>query len=459
MCSHDQTSSLLALPWELRSIICLEVLKHRRTKQPIFDRKLVENRVRLRNCFDRSFPEDTNIYIRKPRCRYIHGRGLLETCQRLRRDVMLLINEQLKTGRIEIPFVLDVMFVKDVGIFPTWMSFPYRTKRILNLRLNVRIIRPKPDLIPLEWVEMGRHRRDDWSKIHTEPTQWNLLTVVSLYALGRLSFRPRSAEMPLEAGKGHGTTPIANKTQGKRGMKGNIVNHKSPVVDAHLVPFESTPYVVDDLQLDFHQLEYDAVGKVIMPTKEDDARKQKLGEFWFMSSDAISPRLTDRAEASQFYKDGYIQFGRNVFIDSSMMYQDSMSDLEINASLAASGVLASYLLRGHFMNGFDPISFSDYGCTFALYFEVLANTVGAVALSSTKGNIHTILYKNTELWVRSWNWDHLDPHKGRIKRQIAEEEAKENPDPERLAQMRTACRRIALGWQAQHDKWYKETYG
>lgn len=460
MPANDRCSGLLALPWEVRSVILIDVLKHSRTKEPVFDRKLVKNRVRVRNLFDTDFPQDTNIYIQSAKRRYFHGDGLIVTCRQLRRDITLLVNEEFKTGRIDIPFALDVMFVKDIGIFPTWMSFPYRTKRILNLRVNIRIVRPEPHLIPNEWIEKGRYKSDHWRSFRSSAAEWNLLHVVSLYALGRLSFRSTYNSIPLEACNQQPDIPTDCKqyrgqTGTERDIKNGVFRHKSPVVDAHLVPFESTPYVVDDLCLDFHRYEYDALGNTIEPTAKDAAHRETLGQFWFLSENAISPRLEDKAKDSLFYREGFVQFGRNVFTDMHMMYHDCMSDCELNAELGASGSLATYLLEEYFLNGFDPITFSYYDCRFAVCYHVLVNTVGEVTWSSAVNGPQTLQYKNTDAWVRRWN-DDLDPfHSGKIKREIAEEEAKENPDTEQLARMRTARRRIALGWQAQYDEWYK----
>lgn len=459
---RDQTSSLLALPWELRSVIFLLVLKHRPPKAPtpIFDSKFIKNSVRVRNRFDANFPEDTNIYVQKPKHRYFRGYGLLATCRQLHHDLTALLHEDRRTEQTDKPVVLDVMFVKDVGIFPTWISFPYRTKRILNLRIDMRIVRPDPKLIPKEWIEMGRHKRHSWSRYRTEPSEWNLLTVISLYVLGRLSLRSSRDEMPLGNQQSAANGTMQRGTRKKHDkhavqLNSGISNYKNSIVEAHVVPFESTPYVVDDLHIDFHRFEYDAAGKAIMPTEKDEAKRRKLGEFWFMSKDAISPRLADRAEDSQFYREGYVQFGRNIFIDSSMLYQDSMSDLEENALLGASGALAAYLLQDCLWDGFEPIRFSHYDCRFALCYSVLANTVGEVTMSTAMDRPDTVIFKNTNEWVEPWSEDPDPLHEEKIKREVAEEEAKERPDQARLARMRTACRRIALGWQAQYEEQYK----
>ncbi|KAJ3472186.1 hypothetical protein NLG97_g11209 [Lecanicillium saksenae] len=160
MTSGKEQIELLSLPVELRLLIILEVLKSRR-KEPALTKKLIDGRVQLRNRFDATRPEMTNIYVQRHKNRYLHGNGLLATCRRLRQETLLLIDTQIKTGRVKMPFVLDVMFVKDVGIIPTWLSFPYTptTGRIRKLAVNVRIVRPGTHVVPADWIEAARYNR------------------------------------------------------------------------------------------------------------------------------------------------------------------------------------------------------------------------------------------------------------------------------------------------------------
>lgn len=124
--AEDAPASLLSLPWEIRSVILLDVLtrSHRRG-EPVFDNKFMRQRVHLGNCFDERNPKETNIYIEKPGTWPLarSARALQATCRQLRDDVTLLINQTLKTGKTKAPFILDFMIerrrrVPHVAVFP-----------------------------------------------------------------------------------------------------------------------------------------------------------------------------------------------------------------------------------------------------------------------------------------------------------------------------------------------------
>lgn len=130
MSTDHNPGRLTYLPWEVRRPIIIEVLRHQRKSTPVFSRKFIESRVRLRNCFDENFPETTNFYVARHKNRYLHGNALRATNRKLRYETNLLIQEELESGNLQLPFVLDIMVVKDIGVFPTWMSFPYRPAHI-----------------------------------------------------------------------------------------------------------------------------------------------------------------------------------------------------------------------------------------------------------------------------------------------------------------------------------------
>lgn len=136
-------ASLLSLLWEIRSVILLGALKLQRRREPVFDRKFMQKRVRLENCFDEGHPKGTNIYVEKPGTWPLarSARALQATSQQLHNDVTLLINEIFKMGKVKASFILDIMIIKDVSTFPTWLSFPYMTKHILSLRVNLPSVR------------------------------------------------------------------------------------------------------------------------------------------------------------------------------------------------------------------------------------------------------------------------------------------------------------------------------
>lgn len=136
---HGEKSHLLGLLPEICRIIVLHVLTHRHRKAPLLTKKVLKDRIRFRNRFDDKYPTETNIYVcrRKP---YIHATALLQTNRQLRQDTLDIVQDTLKTDKVKIPFVLDLMVIKDVGLLPTWMSCPYLPENIQRLKVNVRVL-------------------------------------------------------------------------------------------------------------------------------------------------------------------------------------------------------------------------------------------------------------------------------------------------------------------------------
>lgn len=85
---------------------------------------------------------------------------------------------------------------------------------------------------------------------------------------------------------------------------------------------EATPDVVDQLHLDFKPTEYMPNGKPIVPGVEDISRN------------------------GPFYKEGYVQFGREVFHDGPD-YCDSWETHELQMKEKAAGLMASGQLLEH----------------------------------------------------------------------------------------------------------------
>lgn len=49
--------------------------------------------------------------------------------RQLRQEIdQLMENEHVSTDQHNISFILDVMLVKDIGVFPKWISFPLSAK-------------------------------------------------------------------------------------------------------------------------------------------------------------------------------------------------------------------------------------------------------------------------------------------------------------------------------------------
>lgn len=180
---------LVGLPLELRRYVILETLRQGRHKAPVISTPVVDSRVRLRNRFDDNYPTETNIYVPKHKD-VIHGNALLQTNRRLRQDTLDLVEDTLKTSKVEIPFVLDVMVVKDVGVLPTWMSCPYRPAHIEKIQINLRIFRPDKDIVPESWIPAAQYE-DCIRHYGINIDQWNIMVVILFYAMGRFSGSPR----------------------------------------------------------------------------------------------------------------------------------------------------------------------------------------------------------------------------------------------------------------------------
>ncbi|TQV99048.1 Protein kinase-like protein [Cordyceps javanica] len=388
-------ASLLTLPWDIRSAILLEVLTPQRRREPAFDKKFTQQRVHLRNCFDERNPKATNIYIEKPGSWPLaqSARALQATNRQLRDDVTLLIDKTLKTGMVKAPFVLDIMVVKDVGVFPTWLCFPYKTKRIQQLRVNVRIIRPDAKASPLEWVELARfpEKRSGYNELETS-TFWSFYAALALISLSRLRYKPAAVDKTTSISSAKTPTAEAKVSPATGSKPGN----RSIAMDAYLVPIEATPYVVDRLLLNFKPVE-----------DRSTARPTVYGVY-------------DNSRDGPFHKEGYVQFGRDVFYD----IEDSLRRI------------TDYRIVD------DELAFYQYA---------LANSAGEVTYSMPDGDDGCFMSKNTDSWISEFEHD-VDWRTINITKAIAEEKASRYPSQGYIDVLQLAKRRRALGWQAQFDE-------
>lgn len=94
------------------------------------------------------------------------------------------------------------------------------------------------------------------------------------------------------------------------------------MVNAYLTLIEATPYVVDRLHLDFKLTKYRPDGEPIIPSMEDESRN------------------------GPFYKEGYIQFGHEVFHKESS-YSNSFETYKLNLEEKAAGRVTSGQLLKH----------------------------------------------------------------------------------------------------------------
>lgn len=270
MKTAGEAIGLLGLPLELRRAIILSVLKHRRPKEPVLKQHVIEGRVRLQNCFDPNYPAETNIYVEKEQNARMHGNGLLRTCRLLRQDTLDLISDTLETGKVKIPFVLDIMLVQGIGFLPTWMSFPYPAKQIRKLRINVRIFRPGKGSVPLDWIRAAQYRENEYGWCQS-PFVWNLWVVLVFYAIGRLSTSPANA-LRAEA-------VVAPPAETMRADTASVPAYLSALA----------PYSVDEMLVSTKELECTPDGKEI----------RGYVEYKFPQK--------------EYYRDGYSIFGHERF--------------------------------------------------------------------------------------------------------------------------------------------------
>lgn len=373
MTEDVESSRLLQLPAELRRFVIIAVIQHRRARLPGLNQKFIDNRVRLRNCFDKDFPQATNLYVPRRSNPFLHGNGLRGTNRQLRHETDLLIDEEFKSGKIDVPFILDVMIVKDVGVFPCWMSFPYGPQHLKALTINLRIVRPGSAVIPDEWAEAAKYD-EDFPRSNHSPALRNIVMAISLYAFGYLT---RDAGRQLQRN----------------------------VVDAQLAA--SGQFVTDKLHINFDSFEYDANNKPIssqVPVTLKQARFYKAGCINYANLEydtnnkSFLSHVPDTLKQGRFYKEGYIQFGREVFEDYSTQWKDS-DDVEDEALLICQGKLACYQLESVLRDFLHSMQVSS-GSPYYVYLRVLARSVGELTVSGCRHKQQvTILHRHPGDWV------------------------------------------------------------
>ncbi len=79
---------------------------------------------------------------------WLFVKGLRASNRQLRRETNIV----LKSGDVEIPFLLGIVLVKEIGVFLTWTSFTYQPEHFRLLTLNIR---DPPDLIEYSTCPCG----------------------------------------------------------------------------------------------------------------------------------------------------------------------------------------------------------------------------------------------------------------------------------------------------------------
>ncbi|KAJ6789328.1 hypothetical protein PWT90_01068 [Aphanocladium album] len=404
--SKEQTG-LFSLPLELRRAIILDVLTCGRRKEPTLTKKLVSGRVRLRNCFDADRPETTNIYVQRHKNRFRHGNALLATCHQLRSETLTLINDTIKPGRAEVPFVLDVMLVKDVGVFPTWMSFPYKPRHIKKLTVQVRIVRPGRLVVPPDWFEAARYKKSEHDFERSSPSAWNLFVVLVVYALSGFTATPPAAAAA------RAELDLAPTQRSKH--RDRAAAARPLVVDAHLL--DAPPYMVDEMLIRWRPHEQLASGKAVRRPWVPDPRKK-----------------------SDHYRSGYHQFGRDLFSELSAEEVRRNPNWP-RAAMQREGTLACHDLTWAMHLRFSA-DFSWFARGLEMYFDLLANNIGVVRDIHADGKPCLLVDGGPNIIPE---WEYIEV--GDVAGALRAEEKKTHPSEYHLKILRTAKRRLDMGWR------------
>lgn len=363
-----------------------------------------------------------------------------------------MIERQLKSRNIEELFVLDVMLVKDIGVFPTWMSFPYRPTHLKKLTVNIRIVRPGTSAVPNEWVDVARYNEED----NHYPTSWHLLMAITFYAFGCFSLkqdpmlpRGRQGDPAASQQAQHAKTKQANgnKKTGKQfspGVPPNLVNHTSGTLDAYRLP--SASYITDELLLRFDQFEYDTNNKRIpLP-----ARTRSDGPS---PCDPIPPGAIETRKESRFYKQGCVQFSREFFVDYSTKYME-MDEIVEDLRLMYEGRYLAHDLQEVLTDIIYKVrSPAVHESTLAPYFQILAHSVGVLNHTGPRTPPYPLFDRYPSDWtnyyeerreddVQAGEWAYSDHV---MARNLARELAREPPDEGYIVMLRIAQSRKSHG--------------
>lgn len=452
---NETYSRLLALPWELRRRVIIQVQQHGR-ELPCFNREFIESRVRLRNCFDANYPELTNFYVPRHKYGYENSRGLQATNRQLREETKQVVEEELKSGNFDGSFVLDVMIVKDIGVFPNWISFPYRPEHLKRLTVNLRIIRVGTSTVPDEWVELATYKDENYWQ-----TYWQLLMAVVMYALGVFSVKqdpelprvesniqlpPVDESIMKEITDNMKDIQLASESHDPNSQP-DLRGHHSEVFDAYRLPTAS--WITDELFIHFDDFEYDVNNERIplVPGCKE-----------WRYYDPIPPGSVEIRKNGRFYKDGCIQFGRDVFRDYDLnrMYADEVDECN---EFVAKGMFAGYQLENVLTEILCGVGCPEvYESPQAPYLQLLSHNVGCI---STPGAIRPevpIVERYPCFWLFSsdgWEYDCQNDdgyyHDETIERNLARELARDPPDETHILLLRIMKSRRTNGWILDSD--------
>lgn len=450
---------MLELPWELRRLIIIQVLQYGRTTLPSFSQQLIETPTRLRNCFDANISKVTNLYVPKRKYGYINGNGLQATNRQLRKETKQIVDEELKSGNLDVPFVLDVMIVKDIGIFPNWMSFPYQPEHLKKLTINFRIIRVGSKTVPDEWIEAARYEDKEYWQSYLQ-----LLITLTLYAFGAFSIKQhptqpliqnniqlssiyRSSSIKKAIDKENYPILHSNAINSDLQSYPNFKSHYNNIFNAYRLP--SASWITDNLSIDFVKFEYDVNNERIplVPGCKE----------WTYRAD-LPPGAVEIRKEGRFYKPGCTQFGRDIFRDyePETMWSEQRDTCR---EFICKGMFASYQLDevlGEILCGVGYCEVHE--SPEAPYLQLLAHSVGCISATGPSTRPLHLVERYPMCWLckpsewrddtRDDEWDYDDEV---IERNLARELACDPPDEEQILRWRVMKSRKAHGWILEGD--------
>lgn len=175
------TPDLLGLPRETRLQIIRDVIASV-DRAPAFE-EVIEDRVAYVSAF-----ETSDIYVPRAEATPIcHGSGLLLTSKQLNDETKYALQAMRENEMKGFEFVLDVMYVRGLGLLPTWLSMPVDARAIGTLRVQFRIVQPPARLINPAWIE--RAQCASASQANDRVDKW-LAHVLLCYAFRRVDLVP-----------------------------------------------------------------------------------------------------------------------------------------------------------------------------------------------------------------------------------------------------------------------------
>lgn len=201
-------------------------------------------------------------------------------------------------------------------------------------------------------------------------------------------------------------------------------------MDAYIL--SSPSYVIDELFIDFKECEYD------------------------VNSKPIGPGVEDTRKSSRFYKEGCLQFGRDVFRDFSAEDKD-YEEIEDEEYLISEGKFDCNQLQ-------EALSYSVwYSCepgvrwsAYGPYLNLLARSVGEVSYSGCRGAPSHLRERHPSEWIdiKYVLNAQLDPRgysKATTDRNLASEMASASPDEGLIEDLRLLQIRRSYGWVEEGD--------